>query len=187
MNLPLFMSAHLERSGSESFCIPLSLKYLWQAIFFYITFHMAVVFYISIAVLSILTLRRISKTQAIENSLSEIQRQQRRRRIINAVKVVLYSLLVYTCCSLPFLIGLLLWFLVNYCIDWSTLFFFAWSFLPLVNSFVSPAIYCVCLSDFREAARGQLRKLLCYITHVPQLERRNPVVPRNRRTENTRM
>ena len=126
-------------------------------------------------VLNILTLRRISKPQAIENSLSEQQRQQRRNRIKSAVKMVLYSLLVYTCCYLP---GFLSVF-VNVvggtiCTTMAIrLTFVFYYFLPLINSCLSPVIYCTCLCDFREAAKNLLCSSNANIQENIELQQRN--------------
>ena len=170
----LFFSAQVkEKSDSELVCVLISVENvtIWRVTFF-IALHVVLFNFLSILVLSILTLRRISKPQAVENSLSEVQRQQWRKRIRNAVKLVLYSILLFFCCYTPFVFSLVFGrFFIQYCIDWSMLFFFTWYFLPLVNSCLSPLIYCVCLSDFREAAR----RLLCGKSVSTNFKQRNCV------------
>jgi len=115
-------------------------------------------------IINILTLRRLSSRQAIEDSLSEEQRKLRRQRMGSAVKMVLYSIILYCCCFFPAIIydlqnsiNLLIpsWasFLSYGCIDVSSLLFMIEFFLPIVNSSLSPCIYFVCLPDFRDAAK----------------------------------
>lgn len=54
--------------------------------------------FLLLLILSLFTLRMLSRPQAIEESLSEEQRKRRRERIGSAVKMVLYSLLLFSCC-----------------------------------------------------------------------------------------
>jgi len=75
-------------------------SYVWFVILYiYIIVSVCVVFS-----LSIVTLRRLSKPQAIQANLPEIQREQRRQRMASAVRMVLCSLLVYSVCYLPVII-----------------------------------------------------------------------------------
>ncbi|XP_020903259.1 melanocortin receptor 4-like [Exaiptasia diaphana] len=146
-------------------------------------FH--VLLYILMVLLSILTLRSLTVVQPIESSLSEEQRLHRRKRIRGTVKMVLYSLLLFTCCYAPNHIFATLqdFKLVdgNYCIDRRTFRFITWSVFPLVNALFSPCIYCVCLTDFRDGAR----KMLC-CTRNASAAREN-VMPRAGRIQSTRM
>lgn len=142
--------------------------------------------YFVMVFLNILTLRRLANPLAIEDSISVAQRQRRRKRMTSAIKMVLYSLLLHSLCYIPdysmniLFLGFrytsyysdehtLILHMISYvfskCIDWPTLYFFCFYFLPLVNSSLSPLIYFVCLSDFREAAR----KLLCGKIRIQQL------------------
>jgi len=142
---------------------------LEAVIFMNIYFIFVIILFCIIFSLSILTLRRLLKPQAIEASLAEAQRQARRKRITAAVRMVLCSLLLYSCCWLPYIIYYFLWtlsftlekahslYVIPICIDWSTLIFILSNILPLVNSCFSPCIYIVFLSDFREAAK----RLVC--------------------------
>ena len=129
---------------------------------------LVILLYCLIFSLSIVTLRRLSKPQAIQANLSEEQREQRRKRMVNALRMVLCSLLLYSCCYLPLFIYVLLRTLPYYlpnakiidystCMDWSTFGFMTHSLLPHINSCLSPCVYFVFLTDFRGAAK----RLLC--------------------------
>ena len=116
-------------------------------------------------VLSIITIRRLSRPQAIQAHLSQQQVNLRRRRTQAAAKMVLLSVLLYTCCWLPTfvdhifsVIGTLTQRDVkSIYIDWVSFHFIVNSFLPAANSLFSPLIYLICLPDFRQAAK----KVLC--------------------------
>jgi len=118
-------------------------------------------------VLSILTLRRLSSPQAIEDNLSDAQRRLRRKRIGSAVKMVLYSVILYCCCLFPFLVFILhvllpsLWPSIlkerqNSCLDYESFGYLTLNLLPLLNCSLSPCVYFVCLADFRQAAKAVL-------------------------------
>lgn len=114
--------------------------------------------------LSILTLRMISFSQANENNLPEVIREKRKKRIRNAVGLVLYSLFLYAFCYLPLIIFRFYYSLthllapsIDLCIDWKLLDFIIAYLLPLFNSSFSPCVYFICLSDFRRAAKGVFR------------------------------
>jgi hypothetical protein len=114
-----------------------------------------------VVLLSILTSLRLSKTGEIQTNLSDEQRQLRTKRIANAVRMVMCSLLLYTCCYLPFFLFYLLFFFVFrgfnlflYCFLWNQDLEFIVKFLPLVNSCLSPFVYIVFMIDFREAAKN---------------------------------
>ena len=63
--------------------------------------YLNVIFMIVIFVLSILTIRRLSRFQAIHAHLNREQRKARSRRTQAAVRMVLTSVLLYACCWLP--------------------------------------------------------------------------------------
>ncbi|KXJ22931.1 hypothetical protein AC249_AIPGENE24290 [Exaiptasia diaphana] len=122
-----------------------------------------------IFILSIITTRRLSRTQAIHVHISEEQRKIRTKRSRAAVRMVLVSVLLYTCCwILNFFIkalppgfsdsdGCQYDFLdVNASRVFAAVTFIN-TFLPIVNSTLSPCIYIIFLHDFREAAK----KVLC--------------------------
>ena len=54
-----------------------------------------------IFVLCVLTIRRLSRPQAIQSHLNQQQQNVRRRQTQAAVRMVLVSVLLYTCCWLP--------------------------------------------------------------------------------------
>lgn len=58
--------------------------------------------YCAIFVLNFLTLKRLSNNGAIENSIPEAQRKVRQKRMSSAIKMVLCSQFLYTCCYLPY-------------------------------------------------------------------------------------
>lgn len=125
-------------------------------------------FYLSIAVtvfltitLSGVTLKRLARQKAIEDSLPEVQRQARAKRMASAIKMVIASLLLFTCCYTLFISFLTfkMFCPTDEYTDHSRcttayVFEIVEVFLPLVNSCFSPVIYLVFLSDFREAAKG---------------------------------
>ena len=91
----------------------------------------------------------------------------------SAMRMVLCSLLLYSCCYLPYFVSKLFDFLrlngIYYSrlyIDWTMLDYML-KFLPLANSCFSPCIYIAFLSDFRQAAK----RLFCERT----TNRRNSV------------
>ena len=104
LNLHLLISTHIDKYNSETTCVYIQHQNQLRIVVI-VECNILLVCYISIVVLSILTLRKISRPQAIEDSLSEVQRQQRRKRIRSAVKVVLYSCLLFCGCYLPFAIS----------------------------------------------------------------------------------
>ena len=121
-----------------------------------------------IFVLCVLTIRRLSRPQAIQSHLNQQQRNVRRRQTQAAVRMVLVSVLLYTCCWLPIfffykfsVIETLTQrvFIIDFsvCIDWDSFHFIINSILPVVNSSFSPLIYLIFLPDFRQAAK----KVLC--------------------------
>ena len=69
--------------------------------FYSISQYLNVIFMIVIFVLSILTIRRLSRFQAIHAHLNREQRKARSRRTQAAVRMVLTSVLLYACCWLP--------------------------------------------------------------------------------------
>ncbi|XP_020915457.1 somatostatin receptor type 5-like [Exaiptasia diaphana] len=113
--------------------------------------------------LSIITIRRLSQPHAIQSHLNEQQRKMRRRRAQAAVRMVLVSTLLYTCCSLPSYVVHALDSvepieIIDYsaCIDWESFEFISDYFFPVVNSCFSPLIYIIYLPDFRQAAKHVL-------------------------------
>ena len=184
MNTDTLIFDHIEIIDSELICIRsyMGEENTLKVIIFTILLTLNMTYYFIMVLLSFLTLRRLSKAQPIEESLSELQRQQRRKRIRNSVKMVLYSLLLYSCGFLPFAIAHVIDCQCSNCRDLPTLFFFTWYFPPLFSFCLSPCIYCICLSDFREAAR----RLLCGNTGIHFL-RGSSIAPTTRRNENTDM
>ncbi|KXJ22908.1 Bombesin receptor subtype-3 [Exaiptasia diaphana] len=121
-----------------------------------------------IFILSIITTRRLSRTQAIHAHLSEEQRKIRTQRSRTAVRMVLVSVLLYACCWIFnfFIKAAPLVYDSDVCqyafldVNASGYFVpvtFIYTFLPIVNSTLSPCIYIIFLHDFREAAK----KVLC--------------------------
>lgn len=111
------------------------------------------------------TLRRLAQPQPVRNSLSETQRRVRTRQTKNVVKLILCSLLIYSVCYIPFftfdVIKLRVarsvervCFKYNFPLDKLVLE----CFLPLIHSLLSPFVYVMFLSDFREAAKTLVRK-----------------------------
>lgn len=114
--------------------------------------------YCTIFVLNFIALRRLSNQQEIQNSIPEAQRQARKKRTSNALKMVLSSLLLYTCCYLPHDVA---WMSMNIKEEIESsnyiIKFFFFVLFPMVNSCFSPLIYMAFMSDFREAAK----RLMC--------------------------
>ncbi|XP_028519146.1 C3a anaphylatoxin chemotactic receptor-like [Exaiptasia diaphana] len=119
-----------------------------------------------IFVLSIITIRRLSQPHAIQAHLNQQRRNAQRRQMQRAMRMVLVSVLLYTCCWTPSLIIHVMFSLeqlsiqvaeiVNACIDWDSLEFIFDYILPFVNSCFSPLICIICLPDFRQAAKHVL-------------------------------
>lgn len=161
--------AILRRSNDQGECFVEAGTQFVHSLLTLIRLILSILFFVVLFVLSIFTLRRLSSTQAIENNISEVQRKQRRQRIGSAVRMVLFSLLLYCFCYMPFFICQV-FFAVGFvfppafkllnldgCIDWNSLYYITAFFLPVINSSLSPCVYFVCLSDFRQAAN----RLLC--------------------------
>ena len=133
--------------------------------------------------LSIITMRRLSRPQAIQSHLNQQQRKIRTRRGQAAVRMVLVSVLLYACCWLPVFAFRALWSvdrfiptveLVDSCIDWWSLVYIINYFLPVVNSCFSPLIYIIFLNDFRQAAK----KAFCRTdTQCQVTNRQNSILP----------
>lgn len=116
---------------------------------------------LTIALLSVLTLRSLSSSRVIAVDLSDVHKQLRNKRMACAARMVLCSLLLYGFCYIPTFsmdVVVILW---NYrvadlstiCIDWRSLMFML-DFLLIVNSCLSPCVYIIFLKDFRKAAIG---------------------------------
>lgn len=139
----------------------------YALLWFFINQNLTVILFIVIFVLSILTIRKLSETRSFQANFNEAQQKLRVKRIRSAVNMVLFSLLVSCSCWLPYFIYSFLFYLevvtgkktlgTSLCIDWSSLHFIIVYFLPIINSSISPAIYIVFLSDFRDASK----KFLC--------------------------
>jgi len=121
--------------------------------------------YLTTFILSTVTLRKLSRHQTMQNNnLSIIQRQARIKRMANAMKMVLTSLLLYSFCYLPFAGWQFFKGLSRksdqthstFCYS-SYLLKFLEVLLPLVNSCLSPVILLIFLSDFRKGAK----RLIC--------------------------
>ncbi|KXJ22985.1 Somatostatin receptor type 5 [Exaiptasia diaphana] len=151
------------------------------ALFDFITVILCCVIFI----LSIVTIRRLSRTQAIHANISEDQRKIRMQRSRAAVRMVLGSVLLYILCWCPnFLFKAFSSAFTFHVTDdnWAVTFPYAYrtnpscdnfiiifplTFLPIVNSCFSPFIYIIFLRDFREAAK----KVLCRKETVSQSQR----------------
>ena len=133
--------------------------------------------------LSIITMRRLSRTQAIQSHLNEQQRKIRTRRGQAAVRMILVSVFLYACCWLPVFAFRALWSvdrfiptvaLVDSCFVWRSLLYIISYFLPVVNSCFSPLIYIIFLNDFRQAAK----KVFCRTdTQCQVTNRQNSILP----------
>ncbi|XP_028514939.1 allatostatin-A receptor-like [Exaiptasia diaphana] len=136
--------------------------------------------------LSIVTLKRLSKSSGIEGSLSEPQRTTRARRMKKIVHMVICSLVLFSCNYFPVFIMALLILLsklgYSICVDTSTMIFL-FALFPVLNSSLSPYIYCVFLTDIRDSAKNLivLRRLnICRIfkrksVELKVVERQNKV------------
>jgi len=127
----------------------------WEYFFF---FTVALVLFV-IFTLSGVTLRRLSLQQTINNNLPEVQRQARVGRLKGAIKMVITSLVLYSCCYVPFVVWKALkrfHFESDYTNQTFCTIAYVFenieAFLPLINSCLSPVIYLIFLSDFRRAA-----------------------------------
>lgn len=116
-----------------------------------------------ICILSIVTIRRLSKSRAIHANLNDEQKASRTRRSRAAVRMVLVSVLLFMLCWLPLFVYRSIFSLQKVfrvkiidfrsCLDWSWFSFIVFYFLPVFNSFFSPFVYMLFLTDFRQAAR----------------------------------
>jgi len=158
-NLYFWKSLYVTRLQS-SFCILSGNPFVWYTILAVFI----VLILLVIVILSILTLRTLSNSRTILANLSNVHRQLRAKRMAGAVRMVLCSLVIYSCCYMPSF-SLDLFFavyshglyrhLIFPCINWAALFFTI-DFLLIVNSCFSPCVYIVFLKDFREAAKSLL-------------------------------
>ncbi|XP_031561505.1 P2Y purinoceptor 8-like [Actinia tenebrosa] len=122
-----------------------------------------------VVIFNIMTSFRLCKSRRTfpQGNFSNEQKRAREKQTAKAVKMVLCSTLLYTCCYLP---GFLHFFYLalhfsrvfsvsppysSCTIDWNTLHFIL-DFLFLVNSCFSPCIYIVFLTEFRQAAKRLL-------------------------------
>jgi len=138
----------------------------WEICFFMVL----VIVLCAIFTFSMVTLRRLTYNQTIQDSIPDMQRQTRKKKMAGAVKMVLTSLLLYSCCYLPFALwqGFKKFSIMENgpdsisCFGRNVLEFLS-RLLSLVNSCFSPAIYLIFLTDFRDAAK---RFLLCKRTNL---------------------
>lgn len=122
---------------------------------------------ITILMFNIMTIRRLSKGREIQTHLNGEQQRRRARRSRSAVSMVLASTLLSVCCWFPSYCFDFVFYLpqafsleiqivdMKTCIDWDALIFLL-TFFSILNSFSSPFIYIIFLSDFREAAKRVL-------------------------------
>jgi len=110
-----------------------------------------------IITLSIITIRRLSRTQPIEAHLNNQQLKIRTHRTTSAVLMVLVSALLFACCWFPMFVGFGVTYVVtdftSHCIDWNSFGYMIRVFLPPLNACLSPFVYIIFLPDFREATR----------------------------------
>jgi len=115
--------------GNTLVCSAVSslITHIW--IYFYCTFVLFL--FSSILLLNILILRRLSKPQAIQANLPEAQRHARSQIIGKIVKMVLWTLLLYSSCYLPDFAAAIIYISSGHkdilhstmCINWLTFFF----------------------------------------------------------------
>lgn len=170
--IPMAFFAFLLRSGTVAsdsnvnICKIASSSIRYTLMLFFINHHLIITLFIIILTLSLLTIRRLSKAKAFKANFNKKQQKLRARRIKSAVYMVLSSVLLSSCCWLPYFIYSMLGYLEylfdkkmissSSCIDLSSLHFITVYFLPLVNSAFGPCIYIIFLSDFRQAAVNAL-------------------------------
>jgi len=113
--------------------------------------------------INVVTLRSISKTRDIHAHLSEAQRQIRSKRTKKVVAMILCSVFLCILCYLPFsMLSFIIASFNEVYLDCSiskvekTISVIT-NFLPLLNYCLSPCIYIIFLSDFKEAAK----RLVC--------------------------
>ncbi|EDO42361.1 predicted protein [Nematostella vectensis] len=126
---------------------------------------LTVLLFVAMLAINVMILKKLRMSRFAAN-LPEIQRKKRERRIIRAVCMVLFSLLLYSICLLPAnileLVIAAYWYYnkvpisAAFCINWNALLF-AIYFLFYVNFTASPFIYVFFLEDFNSSAK----KLLC--------------------------
>lgn len=121
-----------------------------------------VVLFLSILILSSLTLHTLSRLQNVGNQLYNPEaRPVGLKRIRDAVRMVQCNLLLYSICFLPYIclntlstlngLELIGDFENDFCIDWPMVYFIISSMLPVINCSLSPFVYFLCLPQFREA------------------------------------
>lgn len=131
---------------------------LFHYFFMLVTFVLT--FFLSAAILL-----KLFRSNGIADSLTRAQRKLRRQRISGAAQMVMWSLLLYSCCYLPLSIlqaiqlfsqitGLEIF--KGVCFDLDNLDYYASDLLPCLNSCLSPCFYIIFLSDFRLAAKRVL-------------------------------
>ena len=123
-----------------------------------------VVEFLVILTLTLISLKRLQKPQEIVIHLTEEQARVRMKNTSRAVKMVLFSLLLYTT-YYPVAFYRFVYIVIfsrdrkqrdNVCLDWETLTYVT-RFLPLVNSCLSPFVYLAFLTDYQKGAK----KMLC--------------------------
>lgn len=122
----------------------------------------ATILYLGMFVLSFLTLQKLPSPHTLGIHFNNYGQLACVRRIKSAVRMVQYSLVLYSTCIFPLvcfnllnsLEGLgLMRSIEDYCVDWPMIMFFVSSVLPVINSSFSPCVYFICLSEFRKGAK----------------------------------
>lgn len=129
-----------------------------------ITNCVVVVIFLVILIFTLVSLKRLQKPQAIVAHMTEEQVRYRVKRTSRAVKMVLFSILLYTTYYPVFIYRIVFIWIFDrdrkqlaetLCLDWKSSTF-ALRFLPLINSCLSPVVYLTFLTEYQEGARKML-------------------------------
>jgi len=131
--------------------------------------------------LSIISIKRLSRTQAIESHLNKEHVAIRKKRVESSISMVLASTLLYVGCWFPHTALWCAWIVSLYipnvfdsCIDIKSVKYISIRFLPSANACFSPFIYIIFLDDFQAAAKRVLR---CCKTSLGTIQRPTNEMP----------
>lgn len=181
-------------------CTSAFLTNWYTSVISFVTCLVRIITVIIIFTLSVLTIRRLSKHRTIQAHLNKTKRNMLAKRTRAAVTMVLASLLLYVCCWFPRFVFYFLKALQKLlfkrnliisrsarCIDWSSMHFMVDRLLPTLNSFFSPFIYILFLSDLREAAKRILYRRRNHQRDTTQEIRLTPIQETPRHKDSTQV
>lgn len=137
--------------------------------------------YVCLIVVNIQILRKLRQSTASLSGLNVIERRKRNRKFLNAVRMVLCSLVLYILCTSPGLAARVVFpiWRESFCTtDMSAVLSVLYNLL-IANAALGPVIYFIFLQDFREAFKKRVHHGICWVWRVgPATNHQQNILPR---------